>query len=117
MMPETWLVARNSDTRSRCSLGKMTLKRLSNEKNTEVDMQARNMTHSIEFLAMMRSACAYGVHHVGAGENGQQAEHAEDEAGGGQRLDPVVGPGCRASTDRRRRRRRGADDAERRSRP
>ena len=61
MMAETWLVARNSETRWRCSCGKTTLKRLSNEKNTEVAMQARNITHSIEFLAMMRSACAYGA--------------------------------------------------------
>ena len=58
MMAETWLVARSSETRSRCSCGKTTLKRLSNEKNTEVAMQARNITHSMEFLAMMRSACA-----------------------------------------------------------
>ena len=54
-MPDTWFWARNCATRSRWSLGKTTLKRLSNEKNTEVDMQARNITQSIEFLAMMRS--------------------------------------------------------------
>jgi len=36
----------------------MTLKRLSNEKKTLVAMQARNITHSIAFLAMMRRPCA-----------------------------------------------------------
>ncbi len=56
--PATWFLVRISAARSRWSFGKMTLKRLSNEKNTLVAMQARNITHSIEFLATMRRPCA-----------------------------------------------------------
>ena len=55
--PATWFMVRISAARSRSSFGKMDVNSESNEKNTLVAMQARNITHSIAFLAMMRADC------------------------------------------------------------
>ena len=55
MMPETWFCARNSAARLRSSNGKIDEKKESNEKNTDVPMQARNITHSTALRAIIRA--------------------------------------------------------------
>ena len=60
-MPATWFCARSSAARTRSDCGKIAVKRESKEKNTDVVMQARNMTHSTAFLRMTREPCRYGL--------------------------------------------------------
>ncbi len=54
-IPATWFWALSSAARTRSDCGKIEVKRQSNEKNTLVAMQARNMTHSIEFRIRTRA--------------------------------------------------------------
>ena len=55
MMPATWFCARSSAARTRSDCGKIDVNKQSNEKNTLVAMQARNITHSIELRMMTRT--------------------------------------------------------------
>ena len=59
-MPATWFCARRLAARTRSSLGKIAPNSESNEKNTDVAMQARNITHRIAFLMMTRPLRTYG---------------------------------------------------------